>query len=118
VTEEKSKRVDRRAGRGHGGPRRRAREPLPAAQIAQQARQQLSAITELEPETVTSIEQYEDATWRVTVELLELERIPQSDDVIGTYEVDLDETGQLLSYRRIGRYPRSQSQHRTPTGSG
>lgn len=110
MAEEKSKRAQRGSERGGDGPRRRAQEALPAGEIAQEARRQLTEITGLAPETVTSIEQYEDATWRVTVELLELERIPQSDDVIGIYEVDIDHSGELLSYRRIGRYPRSQSQ--------
>lgn len=118
MAEERSKRTQRRAERGQDGPRRGARESLAAAEIAQQARRQLTEITGLEPETVTSLEQYEDATWRVRVELLELERIPQSDDVIGTYEVDLDQSGELLSYRRIGRYPRSQSQQPQQIGSG
>jgi len=107
MAEEKAKRGSQQ---GRDGPKRRARETLPAAEIAQEARRQLNEITGLEAETVTSIEQYDDATWRVTVELLELERIPQSDDVICTYEVDLDQSGELLSYRRIGRYPRSQAQ--------
>ena len=118
MAEEKAKRAERHAERVQDGPRRGVKKSLAAAEIAQQARRQLTEITGLEPETVTAIEQYEDATWRVTVELLELERIPQSDDVIGTYEVDLDRTGELLSYRRIDRYPRSQSQHPQQIRSG
>jgi ADP-ribose pyrophosphatase YjhB (NUDIX family) len=83
-------------------PRRRS-----GAELAQLARRELAEITGLKPEGVTSLEQQEDGTWIVTVELLELSRIPETDDVIGSYETELDETGELLGYRRVRRYPRS-----------
>jgi ADP-ribose pyrophosphatase YjhB (NUDIX family) len=79
------------------------------AQLAQQARRELSEITGLEAESVTSLERAEDGSWLVTVELLELSRVPDTDDVIGSYEVELDENGELLGYRRLRRYARSQA---------
>jgi Gas vesicle synthesis protein GvpO len=89
--------------------KRRRRRPSPAAEIAARARDELSEITGLEPEGVSSLEQGEDGAWTVTVELLELSRIPETDDVLGSYEVDVDEDGELLGYRRVRRYARSQS---------
>jgi hypothetical protein len=79
-----------------------------AAQVAQRARRELAAITGLKPQGVTELEQYDDGTWKVTVELLELSRVPETDDIIGSYEVDLDENGELIGYRRLRRYARSQ----------
>ncbi|MBO0681769.1 MAG: gas vesicle protein, partial [Candidatus Dormibacteraeota bacterium] len=45
----------------------------------------------------------------VTVELLEVSRIPPTADVLGSYEVEVDQRGQLLAYRRVRRYSRSQT---------
>jgi hypothetical protein len=80
-----------------------------AAEIATRARDELSDITGLEAEGVTSLERGEDGTWIVTVELLELSRIPETDDVLGSYELELDEDGEILGYRRTRRYARSQA---------
>lgn len=86
----------------------------PAAEIAARARDELSDITGLGAEGVTSLEQAEDGTWIVTVELLELSRVPETDDVLGSYEVEVDGDGQLLAYRRLRRYARSQSDQAQP----
>ena len=84
---------------------------LTGGKVAQRAREELSEITGLDAESVTSLERGDDGTWKVTVELLELQRIPETDDVLGAYETELDENGDLLGYRRIRRYARSQAQH-------
>jgi hypothetical protein len=82
---------------------------LSGAQLAQRARHDLSEITGLDAESVTALERQDDGTWKVTVELLELQRIPETDDVLGSYEAQLDEGGELLGYRRVRRYARSQA---------
>jgi Gas vesicle synthesis protein GvpO len=56
---------------------------------------------------VTALARAQDGTWRVTVELLELARIPETDDLLGSYGAQLDDGGELLRYRRLRRYPRS-----------
>ena len=86
------------------GPRR-----LSGAQLAVHARRQLAEITGLHAEAVTSLERTGDGKWRVTVELLELSRLPETDDLLGSYEAELDEEGELIGYRRLRRYARSQS---------
>jgi hypothetical protein len=78
-------------------------------QVAERARRELVEITGLQPEGVTSLERHDDGMWKVTVELLELSRIPNTDDVLGTYEASLDASGELLGYRRVRRYARSRS---------
>ena len=106
------------------GEQRRARRPdgdrrdrrLTGAQLALAAREQLSAITGMKAESVTSLEREDDGTWRVTIELLELARIPNTNDMLGSYEVEVDERGELLGYHRRGRYSRSQADDQLPDG--
>lgn len=84
---------------------------LTVVQVAQLARRALTEITGLPAERVTSIEPRDDGTWKVTVEVLELSRIPNTDDVLGTYEAIVDASGELLGYQRVSRYARSRSLH-------
>ena len=48
----------------------------------------------------------DDNGWRVMVQVIELERIPRTTDVLGAYEVSLDDEGELMGYRRRRRYNR------------
>lgn len=80
-----------------------------SARLAARARDQLAEITGLQAESVTAIERAEDGTWFVTVDLLELERVPETDDLLGSYEAQVDADGELLGYRRVRRYARSQA---------
>lgn len=80
---------------------------LSIEQVAERTRRGLVEITGLQPEGVTSLERDDAGGWKVTVELLEFSRIPQTDDVLGTYEASVDASGELLGYRRVRRYPRS-----------
>jgi hypothetical protein len=91
------------------GERTRSKGRLSGAKLAQHARRELSEITGLPAESVTSLARSDDGTWKVTVELLELSRVPETDDVLGAYEAELDEKGELLGYRRLRRYARSKS---------
>ena len=82
---------------------------LTVVQVAQLARRELSDLTGLEAESVTSLEPHDDGTWKATVELLELSRIPDTDDVLATYEAVVDASGELLGFHRVRRYVRSRS---------
>ena len=57
------------------------------------------------PEGVTSVARSEEG-WLVGVEVVETERIPDSSDVLAIYEAELDADAELMSYRRVRRYPR------------
>ena len=46
--------------------------------------------------------------WRLSVTVVELNRIPAVTDVLAGYEVDLDAAGDVVSYRRGRRYFRDQ----------
>lgn len=80
---------------------------MKGTELAQKAKEQLAQLTGLEPETVSSLARDEEG-WHVTVDLVELKRIPEATDVLATYETLLDEEGNLLSYQRTRRYFRGQ----------
>jgi hypothetical protein len=77
------------------------------AELIRTAKQQVSELTGLRAETVSSLDRDGDDGWRVTVEALELRRVPDTMDVIGTYEVTLSDDGELKGFRRRRRYHRA-----------
>lgn len=79
------------------------------ARVASEAARQLAELTDKEVEGVTGL-QKEDDGWRVEVELLELRRVPNTTDVLATYEVDVDASGDLQGYRRTRRYVRGKAE--------
>ena len=119
---ERVSREDEKASNNEGEtaakPKRTRRSGLSGARLAQRARQELSDMTGLEAEGVTSLERSDDGAWRVTVELLELSRIPATDDVLGSYQAEFDQDGELIGYRRLRRYARSQSGEEQTSASG
>ncbi len=76
-------------------------------EIARQAKEQLVQLTGLKADTVSELAHGEDG-WRVAVELVEMKRIPESSDMLASYEALLDEKGTLISYKRVRRYLRGQ----------
>lgn len=79
--------------------------PTTARQVADSAADQLAQMTGRESEGVTGLERTDDG-WRVQVEVLELRRVPATTDVLAVYEVEVDERGDLLGYRRVHRFAR------------
>ncbi|AGB38582.1 gas vesicle protein GvpO, halophile-type [Natronococcus occultus] len=47
-----------------------------------------------------------DEGWRAVVEVVERSAVPDTQDIIGRYEIELDEDGVVQGYRRLGRYRR------------
>ncbi|WP_198664219.1 gas vesicle protein GvpO [Jiangella endophytica] len=76
--------------------------------MAARAAEELAALSGRTAEAVTGIHRTDDG-WRVRVEVLELERVPRSTDVLAEYAVDLDGDGDLTGYRRARRYSRGAS---------
>lgn len=74
-------------------------------QVADAAARQLGELTSKEVEAVTGLERTEDG-WTVEVEVLELRRVPNTTDVLATYEVRVDSDGELEGYHRSHRYVR------------
>jgi hypothetical protein len=92
---------DRSNGRRRGG----------ARAVAEAAKRELGELMGKEPESVSSLERDDDG-WRVTLEFLELERIPSTTDVLASYEAVIDDDGELVSYERLNRYVRGQADGR------
>jgi hypothetical protein len=90
------------------------REPLKGAKgdeladLATQARDLLRSLRGIEAESVSGIVRTPNG-WTVTLEVVELRRIPESTDVLASYEIELDDEGRFLSFERGGRYSRSQA---------
>lgn len=78
-----------------------------AAAVARTGAQQLGELTRRTPEAVTALSRTDDG-WQLEVEVLEIHRVPETADVLAVYQADLDESGELLSYRRLRRYTRAQ----------
>lgn len=70
-------------------------------QIAERAKAQLATATNLEPLLVSGADKEADG-WRLTVEMLELDRIPESHGVVGSYDVRLTNEGDLVTWHRTG----------------
>ncbi|WP_217212522.1 gas vesicle protein [Streptomyces sp. AC550_RSS872] len=77
-------------------------------EVLRQARAQLAELTGKAAETVSSFEQTEDG-WVLEIEVLELARVPDTMSLMASYQVDLDQQGQLTGYRRVRRYERGRS---------
>lgn len=72
---------------------------MDAKGLAEQARSQLAEVTGLKPVTVTGAFRDEQG-WHIALDMLEMSRIPPATDVLGDYEVLLDEKGTLLRFDR------------------
>jgi len=81
---------------------------LPAKKAVVAALQQLQQLTTRTPESVIGIEPNEGG-WRVTVEVVESARIPDTADIMAEYVVDIASDGDLASYKRGARYFRGRT---------
>jgi hypothetical protein len=77
-------------------------------EIAERAVEQMQDLIGRPVEGVTGLEKDGD-DWTVTLEVLELERIPTTTDVLGSYEVKLDSDGELTGAQRTRRYARGEA---------
>jgi Gas vesicle synthesis protein GvpO len=80
---------------------------LTAKELAEAAISTIADLTGLAPESVTAL-QWDGESWLVTVDVLELARIPNTTDVLASYVVQLDDSGELLGYKRTRRFLRGQ----------
>jgi hypothetical protein len=67
----------------------------------------VSELTGMPAESVTGLKRENGDGWTVTVEALELSRVPSTMDILGTYEVTLSDEGELRGFRHLGRHRRS-----------
>lgn len=85
-----------------------AKSMISGLEVAQLAKQQIGELTGLVPDRVSGLCREADG-WLVTLDVVELKRIPASTDVLGLYEAQMDNQGNLLTYKRVRRYCRDEA---------
>jgi hypothetical protein len=75
------------------------------------AAEQLEEMLGRSPESVSAVQPTEDG-WEAQVEVVELERIPETTSVMASYRVTLDQDGELTAYEQTRRYSRGQIDRR------
>jgi len=69
--------------------------------VVDKAKEQLQSLLGLEFSTVAAASKREDG-WQVTMELIERKAIPDTQDLLGIYEVLLNDKGEMTGYERRG----------------
>ena len=92
-------------GNDHDAARARSGGESPAL-LARRASEQLAELTGRDADGVVGLERT-DGGWQARVQIIEVPRIPSTTDVLASYDVELDEHGDVRSYRQTQRYVRS-----------
>jgi len=79
-----------------------------ARQAVRAAVRQVTDLTGKQAESVTDVERREDG-WMIGIEVVEDRRIPSSADILAGYQATVDLDGELIAYRRVGRYIRGRA---------
>jgi hypothetical protein len=83
--------------------------PDELTEVAAKARDLLRSLRGVDAESVSGVTRTRNG-WKVALEVVELRRIPESTDVLASYEVELDGDGGFLRFERGRRYHRSQAE--------
>ena len=78
-----------------------------ARNAAARAKEHLEELLGKPAESVSALERTHDG-WVVVLEVVELQRIPESTDVLASYELELDDNLNFRRYQQARRYNRSQ----------
>ena len=101
--------AEQRRRRSQNGTRSSSRGKLSATEAIERVRRELPALLGHPVESVLGVEPDDGKGWSVTVQVVEMGRIPPTTDVLGAYDVTLDQNGELQSYKRKRRYYRNQA---------
>ena len=102
---------DRDQGNGKAHVHKQAPAKFSGAQAVKCARQYIAELTGQIPESMSGLTRT-DHGWKVTLDVVELERVPRTTDVLASYEIELDNEGELIGYHRTSRYYRNQVDER------
>ena len=72
---------------------------LTTAQAAERAKKQISELIERQTSSVTAVSKDEKG-WHVSLEMLERKAIPERMDLLASYDVLLDEEGNVVEFDR------------------
>lgn len=75
------------------------------------ASRQLAELLQCEPGSVSALKATDEG-WCADVEVVEIERVPDTMSVMASYRVSLDAEGRLVAYERQRRYARGQIDRR------
>lgn len=81
---------------------------IAAGEAIRSARDVIAELTGKDPEGISGVGRADDGGWTISVDVVELARIPSSTDLLATYEVCLDADGALVDMERSRRYARNQ----------
>jgi hypothetical protein len=87
----------------------RASRRSTGSRIVGEAVRQFSEMSNKHVEGVTGLQRTDDG-WTVEIDVLELRRVPETTDVLASYEVTVDSSGEIEGYRRVHRYVRGQAE--------
>ncbi len=72
---------------------------LAMTDVAERAKRQLAEVTGFQEGP--AVASYRDAKgWHVSVDMLEMARLPDSTDLLGTYVVELDQEGSMVRFEK------------------
>ncbi len=71
------------------------------AEIVEAARSELASLTGLELGSTLSAKR-EGEGWRVAIDVVEKHSLPDGMDILATYDVVLDDNGNVAGFKRIG----------------
>ena len=77
--------------------------------FARRAMDTLAELVGCPAEGITGIRRNDDG-WIVEVEVLEVERVPETSDVLASYQVEIDNDGEIVEFHRLRRYLRTQTE--------
>ncbi|MFE5296246.1 gas vesicle protein [Streptomyces sp. NPDC056632] len=98
---------DENGSGGTGGAAKESYDRVPPTEALRVGVEQLTALLGRTPESVSSLKPTDEG-WTAQIEVVEIERIPETTSVMASYEVALRSDGQLLGYERGKRYTRAQ----------
>jgi len=75
--------------------------------LVEATKRQMSAITGLSPDTISRFDRAEEG-WMLHIDMLEHRSVPRTQDLLASFEVALDDAGQVTRWRRTGRFVRGQ----------
>ncbi len=81
---------------------------MDVTEIVERTKRQMASITGLAPETVARFDREETGGWSVAIDMIEHRAIPRTNDLLASFEVKLDPLGNVMRWRRLGRFQRGQ----------